>query len=399
MTRKIVIGFVVIVALIGVAIIGVSRSQGEQQPAYSADVVAALSSGDTTGFARAATVRDFKFPQDFGPHPDFQTEWWYYTGNLATQDGRRFGFEFTIFRRALAPTLPARQSEWATNQIYFADLAVSDIGASQFYPRERFSRGAVGLSGATVDPRFHVWIEDWTMTAQNDDATTVHLKAADGPIALDLTTQQSKPPTLEGDQGLSAKSADAGNASYYYSLTHLDTSGTIIVNGTSYTVSGVAWQDHEFSTSVLSKDAVGWDWFALQLDNNREIMLYMIRTKDGGIVPVSHGSIINADGSKIGLELKDYSVQVLDHWTSPHTEAVYPSHWKVTIQAPDGPIVLDVTPLMADQELTITTSYWEGASKISGTDNGKPVQGYGYVELTGYTASAGSQSGPLTRQG
>jgi predicted secreted hydrolase len=226
----------------------------------------------------------------------------------------------------------------------------------------------------------------------------MRLRAADGPIAIDLTTREAKPPTLQGDRGLSAKSPEPGNASYYYSLTRLLTEGTITVNGTAYKVSGTAWMDHEFSTSALSQNAVGWDWFALQLDNQREIMLYQIRNKDGSIVPTSHGSLVNADGSVIHLTLKDFKIEALDRWTSPHTGAVYPSRWRVTIQTPDGSLTLEITPLMADQELNTTTAYWEGASRITGTDGGKPIQGYGYVELTGYNRTP-NQVEPLTRQG
>jgi predicted secreted hydrolase len=384
--------------VIAATIVGVAQLQGKTEPAYSADVVAALSGGGTTGFARAMTVRDFVFPRDYAAHPEYQTEWWYYTGNLAAADGRPFGFEFTIFRRALTPTMPERQSDWATSQVYFADLAVSDIGANQFYARQRFSRGAVGLAGATADPRVKIWIEDWTMAAQNADATTMRLKATEGPIAIDLTTQQAKPPALQGDRGLSAKSPQPGNASYYYSLTRLLTNGTISVNGTAYVVSGTAWMDHEFSTSALSQDAVGWDWFALQLDNQREIMLYQIRKKDGSIESTSHGSVVNADGSVIHLASGDFTIQALDQWRSPHTGAIYPSRWRVTIQSPGGPITLTINPLMADQELNSTTAYWEGASRIVGTDGGQQIQGYGYVELTGYNRLP-DHYGPLTRQG
>ena len=398
MNRRIPLFLLALIVVLAAAVFGVSQLQGKAQPEFSADVVSAMSGGDTTGYAKALTVRDFTFPRDYAAHPEYQTEWWYYTGNLATAEGRRFGFEFTIFRRAIAPTMPERQSKWATNQIFFADLALSDIGGNQFFSRERFSRGAVALAGATSDPRVHIWIEDWTMTAQNDDATTMHLKASDGPIALDLTVQQTKVPTLQGDRGLSQKSPEPGNASYYYSLTRLLTDGTLTVNGTPYKVSGTSWMDHEFSTSALSQDAVGWDWFALQLDNNREVMLYRIRNKDGSVVSTSHGTLINADGSATHLGLTDFNIEVLDHWTSPHTAAVYPSRWRLTIQSPDGPLSLDVTPLMADQELNSTTAYWEGASKIAGTDGSKAVQGYGYVELTGYNRPP-DRDEPLTRQG
>src|SRR5260221_10920763 len=377
-----------VIVIIGAGVCGMPQLQSKPAPAYSADVVSALSGGDTTGYARALRVRDFSFPQDYGAHPEFQTEWWYYTGNLATADGRRFGYEFTIFRRAIAPTLPQRQSEWTTNQIYFADLAVSDIGGNQFFSKQQFSRGAAGLAGAVFDPRLKVWIQDWTMTAQDDAAKTLRLQAAQDQIALDLTTNQIKPPTLEGDHGLSAKSPEPGNASYYYSLTRLPSEGKITVNGTSYQVTGNSWMDHEFSTSSLSKDALGWDWFALQLDNNREIMLYRIRKQDGSVEITSHGTVVNPDGSSTDIKLDGFKIDSSNQWTSPHTGAVYPSGWHVTVQAPSGPIQLDITPLMKDQELNSATAYWEGAPQISGTDNGQPVKGYGYVELTGYNRSS-----------
>jgi predicted secreted hydrolase len=382
----------------------VNQLQGRSQPTYSADVVAALSSGDTTGFARATTVREFKFPEDHGAHPEYQTEWWYYTGNLATADGRRFGYQFTIFRRAIAPTLPERKSDWATNQIYFAHLAISDIGDNKFYSTEQYSRGAAGLAGAEVkdaatngDPRVRVWIQDWTMTAQDVDAKIMQLKASDGSFALDLTTSEIKPIVLQGDQGLSQKSPEVGNASYYYSETRLPTKGTITINGTAYEVTGNSWLDREWSTSVLSKDAVGWDWFALQLDNNRELMLYVIRKKDGSVESTSHGTLVEADGTKVNLSLADFKIEAAGQWKSPHTNAVYPSGWKVTVNAPNGPIVLNITPLMQDQELNTVTAYWEGASKISAKDGGTSVNGYGYVELTGYNLSASTQAEPSTR--
>jgi predicted secreted hydrolase len=278
---------------------------------------------------------------------------------------------------------------------------MSDITANQFYTRERLSRGAVGLAGAEfseTDPRVRIWIEDWTMTSEDAHAKSMHLQAAEGPIAIDLITREAKPPTLQGDHGLSAKGPEPGSASYYYSLTSLITEGTITVNGKQYRVSGSAWKDHEFSTRAISRDTIGWDWFALQLDNQREIMLYQIRNKDGNIVPTSHGSVINADGSVIHLSLKDFKIEALDRWTSPHTGAIYPARWRISIQTPDGPITLEITPLMPDQELNSATAYWEGASRITGTDNGKPVQGYGYVELTGYNRTP-DQAEPQTRQG
>ncbi len=388
-TLTMLIGIVVVVALIGV---GLTQLSGKTEAAYTANVIASLSGGDTTGYARALAVRDLTFPADYGAHPDFQTEWWYYTGNLADPSGRRFGFEMTIFRRALAPTNPARASAWGTNQLYFADLALTDVSGAKFYSTERFSRGAAGLAGAVIDPRVRIWIENWSMEAQTDDATVMHLRAdgaADAPIALDLTTKQTKSPTLEGDRGLSAKSSASGNASYYYSLTRLDTAGTLTVNGTAYTVTGLAWMDHEFSTSVLSKHAVGWDWFSLQLSDNREIMLYRVRLDDGTAEPTSEGTLINADGTSERVALAQFTIESSATWHSPFSGATYPAEWHVTVKPKTGaPITLNITPLLADQELHAMAVYWEGASSISGKQGDQSFSGYGYVELTGYNAGA-----------
>jgi predicted secreted hydrolase len=222
------------------------------------------------------------------------------------------------------------------------------------------------------------------MTGTDPDVSALHLRAAEGPIALDLTARLVKAPTLQGDRGLSVKSPEPGNASYYYSLTRLETSGTISVEGETFEVSGFSWLDHEFSTSVLGEGAVGWDWFSLQLDNNRELMLFQIRKADGSLEGVSHGILVEPDGGTAQLHLGDYQIETLGSWTSPHTGAVYPSGWRIRVDAPGGPLMLEVTPLIADQELNTTTAYWEGASRITGTDNGETVGGFGYVELTGY---------------
>lgn len=391
MNRKVSYGIALVLVMLG-AVLGVSQLQGRQSSEYSADVVAALGGEPPTGFARALEVRPFKFPEDHGAHPEYQTEWWYNTGNLATAEGRRFGIHFTIFRRAVAPTLPERSSEWATNQVYFADFAVADIESNRFIFHERFARGAAGLAGTITDSRkgFAVWIEDWAITGLDPQGQSFHLRAQQGEIALDLVVRQTKAPTLQGDQGLSIKNREPGNASYYYSLTRNQAQGTITVGGETYDVSGYTWLDHEFSTSVLGKDAVGWDWFSIQLDNQRELMLFNIRLKDGGVEPSSHGTLIEADGSSRQLHLSDYTLESTGTWKSPKTGAVYPSGWKLTINTSTGPIHLEGTPLMVDQELNTSTAYWEGATRFVGTDNGIPVSGYGYVELTGYNRASTS---------
>jgi predicted secreted hydrolase len=394
MNRPVTASFLLLI-IAGVVGIGFSQLRGRTPPTYTADVIAALSSGDTSGFARAVEVKPFVFPQAFGAHPDFQTEWWYYTGNLATADGRRFGYQFTIFRRALEATQPVRQSAWATNQLYFAHFAVSDLQRGRFYDGDRYSRGAGGLAGATVEangtPSVRVWIEDWTMTGLNPDATLNRLVASavyqGEPFKIDLTVRQLKPATLQGDRGLSAKSPEIGNASYYYSLTRLETEGTIRLNNDTFAVKGFSWKDHEYSTSVLSKNAIGWDWFSLQLDDGRELMLYRIRRGDGTFEPTSDGSLVYADGTYEHLTLSQYQIEELVRWTSPISGAIYPAKWRITVTPKVGDsLMLTVEPLMNNQEINSsgTGTYWEGANRVTGEQGGQALTGYGYVELTGY---------------
>lgn len=385
MTRRGILTIVIVLGVLGAALIGVSGLRGQAQPEFSADVVAALSGGDIEGFARVMGVKEFSFPRDHGAHPEYQTEWWYNTANVQTADGRRFGLKFTIFRRALTPTMPERQSEWATNQVYFADFAIADIAADRFYFKERFARGAAGLAGAKTEPFAKIWIEDWSITF-DEDGQGYRLRAAEGDLGMDVHLRMSKPIVFHGDRGFSVKNKGEGNASYYYSFTRSLLEGTITVRGETFEVSGTAWFDHEYSTSVLGEDALGWDWFSLQLDDGREIMLYQIRLRDGGVEPTSKGTFINADGSTqfLSMAAGDYTITPLGTWTSPRTGAVYPHGWRLTVKAPDGLMELDVQPFMRDQELNTTTAYYEGAVRITGTQNGAPISGVGYVELTGY---------------
>ena len=381
MWRLLILGGVVLaVVIFGFSLISVSGGTGD----VNASAVLANLSSDTSGYARAIGPRDWQFPQDFGAHPDFQTEWWYYTGNVQTESGRRFGFQFTIFRRAIAPSEPDTASEWRTNQLYMAHFAVSDVAGDQFYHDERFSRAGAGLAGAEIDPNYRVWLDDWQVSGTNADDTQTRIQAATDQVAVDLALDQSKPPALQGDHGLSAKSAAPGNASYYYSLTRLLTSGTITVGGETFTVSGATWMDHEFGTSALGADALGWDWFGLQLDDDRELMVGQIRRAGGDKDPYFGGLLVNPDGTTQYLPAEAITIQSTGTWTSPHTGATYPAGWNVTVDTGGGdPLRLTVTPQIADQELYGSgIAYWEGTVSISGD-----ATGYGYTELTGYADS------------
>ncbi len=379
MVRLAVLGlFALAVAVFSISLLDASGG-GE----VAASAVLSGVTVDISGYARAIDPWDWQFPADFGPHLEFQTEWWYYTGNLAAADGRRFGFQFTIFRRAIAPERPASESEWRTNQIYMAHFTVSDIAGGRFYHAERYSRGGAGLAGAEAAPCYRVWLEDWEALALDDAARLTAIRASDDGFAVDLRLEQIKPPALQGQGGLSPKSAEVGNASYYYSLSRLLTEGTVTVGGETFAVTGATWKDHEFSTSALGGDALGWDWFGLQFDDGRELMVGQIRLADGGREPAFGGLLIEADGSARYLDAADFTITPTGTWASPHTGAVYPSGWEIVVSgagADGGPLRFAVTPLLADQELHGGgIAYWEGAVRLSGG-----VSGYGYAELTGY---------------
>ncbi len=341
-------------------------------PPERASAIAAMAqTKGTEGFAKALKPRAFVFPADAGPHPEFQTEWWYYTGNLATPEGRRFGYQLTFFRRALTPTPIA--DAWRTNQIYFAHFTISDIAQQAFYPFERWSRGAAGLAGAQSPP-YRVWLESWQAEQVGD---RVRLRAAEADVSLDLYVQPVKPPALQGNRGLSQKSAGVGNASYYYSLSRMASTGTITIKGQPFAVKGSSWLDREWSTSGLSGQQSGWDWFSLQLADGRELMLYQLRLKQGGMDPYSAGSLIDRQGQVTPLKYSDFQITPQGQWKSPTTGTVYPSGWAVAI--PSQGLNLTVKPYQPNQELPLTFAYWEGAVQVTGSATGQ-----GYVELTGY---------------
>jgi predicted secreted hydrolase len=331
-------------------------------------------------FPRATEARRFEFPADHGPHPDYRNEWWYVTGNLDDESGRRFGYELTIFRFALTPERAESPSAWRTNQLFIAHLAVTDPEGERFLVSEKYSRGALGLAGAEADP-FAVWIDDWTIRAAASAPDVWQLSAGSEEIALELALTSLKPPVLNGDAGLSQKSSEPGNASYYYSLTRLATDGELRIGDAVFRVQGSSWADREWSSSALGDDQVGWDWFALQFEDGRELMIYQLRRRDGSADPNSAGTLVRADGTSVHLANDDLVLRVLDSWNSPEG-GVYPARWQLEIPAYD--IRVEVTPVMADQELFTTVRYWEGAVDVIGANG---TVGRGYVELTGYAES------------
>ncbi|MDE2748023.1 MAG: carotenoid 1,2-hydratase [Chloroflexota bacterium] len=369
--------------LIGLVILfGISLYEPLSGVALSASTQFQAPPQETDGFVRAISPWDWQFPRDYGAHPAFQTEWWYYTGVLATEAGERFGFQFTIFRRAISPLARESDSEFRSNDIYMAHFTVSDIKNGDFYHDVRYARGGAGLAGATVDPFYRVWLEDWAVSAEDDNANKTHISAASADFAIDLHLYQMKRPALHGDGGLSQKSGELGNASYYYSLTRLLTDGGIRVGDQEYTVSGYTWMDHEFSTSALGESAQGWDWFGLIFTDGTELMVGQIRQVDGSREPAFGGLYIEADGGTRYLDAADFSIHVSDTWRSPQTGAEYPAGWEIAVKG-DAGFSLQVAPLLADQELhDASIIYWEGAVEVSGDKSGA-----GYAELTGYVDS------------
>lgn len=330
-----------------------------------------LRSKDYKAYARANQVIDFQFPRDYGPHEDFQTEWWYFTGNLKDKEGNEFGYQLTIFRNNIAANFPKRGLK--TNQIYMGHFAISDIRKNKFYSYEIFQRGAAGLAGANSK---EIWINNWTIDTEN-----MRLKASHENISIDLDLNSVKELTLQGNKGLSQKSPEIGNASYYYSYTRLASKGEIVIKDRTYDVTGLSWMDREWSTSALSNKQQGWDWFSLQLSDSTDLMYYQIR-EDNTAGNYSSGSLVDQKSTKTPIEAEDIEIKILEYWISPETRIKYPSEWQITISKEK--LKLNIKAKINNQEHLFSYSYWEGAVIIKGNHKDKLVSGEGYVELTGY---------------
>jgi len=332
-------------------------------------------------FEDAAPGRTPAFPRDHGKHPDFQTEWWYFSGNLQSAGNRRWGFQLTFFRRSLVKTPTRKNSSWAVRDLYPAHFALSDVKNRAFFHCELIAREGPGLAEAATD-RLRVRLKDWIAEQQGEE---IRLKARQGGYSIDLTLLPLKPPALHGRSGYSRKGDNARQASYYYSFTRLKARGSVTFKGSTRPVTGQAWMDHEFGSGILTKDQAGWDWFSVQLDDGTELMAFHLRRKDGTFEQ-PFGTFVKKDGRTVNLSGRDVKISPAGTWTSPHTGATYPCRW--TIDVPGERIKLEIVPLLEDQELSSGKStgviYWEGAVKALGTREDRKVQGRGYVELTGY---------------
>lgn len=348
------------------------------QPAML-DIRSVLGRPADPGFLRATAPRAFDFPADHGPHFGYRDEWWYVTGNLRGDDGRRFGFQLTFFRHQLRPDRDADQSGWFSPQLYMAHFAVSDIDGNDYRYFERLGRPAAGIAGARAQP-FAVWLDNWRLAGSGRNFAPLTLSAEAGPLQLRLQLQPTLAPVAQGDHGLSRKSAAPGNASYYYSLPRLRAAGTLRDrDGHSHTVHGLAWLDREWSTSALGAEQVGWDWFSLQLKDGGSLMLYRLRDRDGRADHFSYGALIGADGSSGTLSATDFQLTPEEYWRSP-AGASYPIRWHLRI--PSRGIDWRVKAALPQQWLNGSFRYWEGAVDVVAA--GDDQIGSGYLEMTGY---------------
>lgn len=345
----------------------------------------AVSHGALLGFKQALPGYTLTFPADHAAHPDYRTEWWYYTGHLRTTTGKRYGYQLTFFRhRVDSSGFTLNPSKWFADHVYMAHMAITDATAKRFVYGEKRNRAALGLAGAS-EQRYHVWNEDWVA----ERLGSVHYLAGEIPgYKLKLIVTPLKPPVLHGaaQDGLSQKGEGKGHASYYYSFTRLQTEGVLQTSEGVFDVTGVSWMDHEFGSSQLTASQVGWDWFSVQLTNNHELMLYHIRHQDGSIDPHSSGTLVRPDGTSLHLRRDDVQVQTHGQWKSPRSGAVYPQRW--TLRIPMADLTLHLDPVVAEQELITDNStrvtYWEGSVTVRGSMQGQATEGVGYVELTGY---------------
>ena len=344
---------------------------------------------EPNGYLSVTGPCNLEFPKDHGPHPGYRTEWWYYTGNLQDVSGERYGFQLTFFRSQISPPedrlkWPSPASKWRTQQVYLAHSAVSMITRKKHLQAESASREALTIAGARpTGNTIAIFLKDWSAHISPDR----HLLnvTADG-FTLELVLTPLKPPVLHGKAGYSLKGSTADRASCYYSFTRLDTRGKLSIDGNVAEVKGTAWMDHEFSTAALEPGLQGWDWFSLQFSDQTEIMAFVLRKEQGGTSPASSATLIDKQGRSRHVKREEFELKVIDTWKSPHSGAEYPAEWRLRIM-PDS-LDIKIKSSLADQEMrtpeTTGVIYWEGSVSTSGTREGRPITGRGYVELTGY---------------
>ncbi len=344
-------------------------------------VLVVLTGLAATSWKQAAPGYHFQFPRDHASHPDYRIEWWYYTGNLHSADGRWFGYQLTFFRVGVDRN-PVNPSIWAVRDLFLAHLAVTDTLKQRFYFDEKLNRAGPGWAGAST-AAYQVWNDRWKVDL---DARGRHLLLAESKkMGVRLVLEPGKPPVLHGDRGYSRKGESEGNASLYYSLTRMPTQGTVLVDGEEISVEGLSWMDHEFGTSFLESGQVGWDWMSIQLDDGTDLMVYQLRKADGTKSSRSSGTFVDIDGMSDILKAPEFEMLPLKQVDATASGARYPEEWVLHI--PRLKLNLTVSPVLLSQEFRggqTGLRYWEGAVTVAGTRFGKTVRGRGYLEMTGY---------------
>lgn len=320
--------------------------------------------GAAAAFTPVVPGRVFSFPADHGPHDGFRIEWWYVTANLKDAQGHEFGVQWTLFRSALKAT--PEVAGWENQTIWLGHAAVTS--AMAHHAAERYARGGVGQAGVSVAP-FTAWIDDWRFSGPLDN---VQLSARDKHFSYQLRLVSSRPLVLQGDKGFSQKS-EQGQASYYYSQPFFQANGSLEIDGKTYTVSGPAWLDREWSSQPLTASQTGWDWFSLHLDSGEQVMLYRMRQKDGA--PYLTGTWIDAQGQTQPLHGDDISLTPQD--TAKVAGRSMPVRWSIKI--PGKHLDITTTALNPNAWMDLRIPYWEGPVRLSGSQGGQ-----GYLEMTGY---------------
>lgn len=323
----------------------------------------------------------YRFPEDHASHAGFKTEWWYFTGNLKSAEGREFGYQLTFFRQGVRePGSGPVRSRFVVDDMKFAHFAVSDITNSRFHHFQSISRGAFGEAGFDDGARI-AWIQDWV--CERTGTNNFRLKASEDGVAIDLQLTAEKEPVIHGRTGVSQKAEGEGRASHYYSLTRLATRGVVTVDGKPHEVSGTTWFDHEWATNQLAEHQKGWDWFSLHFVDGTELMIFQIRTEDGRSDPHSAGTFVFEDGTDVQIGQAGFSLEPVGWWRSAKTAANYPVEWRISVPALE--LSLDIKARFPGQELAAEPfAYWEGAVRATGTRGGKEVEAVGYLEMTGY---------------
>ena len=350
-------------------VIGGSNGCGDNSQTSTNDLNALLGdSGDSSLYRQVDGSYRLEFPKDHGAHRDYLIEWWYITSVLRADNGIEFGAQFTVFRRAISKPVDS-SNPWRSSQIYMAHIALSDIENKKHFDEERLSREHEQLAGAKTEP-FQVFVEDWVLSSTDQDFFPLRLQASADEFSLDLRFDQTKPIVLQGKDGYSVKSPE--HASYYYSVPRLKTSGQVLVGGQWHSVTGNSWLDREWSSGLLGRQFQGWYWFALSLDDGRDLVLFSLWDKEKESDDNRVATWIDQRGTSESLDRTHWQLEPRRYWKS------WPVEWNLRIQDSD----LKIKAKFDNQEMNTSIPYWEGVVDVI---EGTRSIGSGYMELTGFS--------------